>query len=299
MNIKEILRKLKKIYIYFTSTHAYYKGIKLSDSHCEYLAHFIADRMNADCERNKIALFSASSLPEILRLERTPIKIFYTIENVHVFESYWERWENLHLQKYAPALSVVFDYCDHPRYVRFPYWLERPLGAYATKEGIAKFVREHNYSNFTNRTKACAFICRGFPVEDYPMQAILSQHTLWGHINDLCVVYRVYKESATFISFDHPKYLQYYRGLADIRRYLNELFPADVCFSEEQIQEQLFYKEFLLYLHQLEYRKAKELINESTTTADSGKVKQAKRFTRTWLHFVAAHIIKEYNYKKI
>lgn len=160
MNIKEILRKLKKIYIYFTSTHAYYKGIKLSDSHCEYLAHFIADKMNADCDLNKIALFSASSLPEILRLERRPIKIFYTIENVHVFESYWERWENLHLQKYAPALSVGFDYCDHPRYVRFPYWLERPLGAYATKEGIAKFVREHNYSNFTNRTKACAFICR-------------------------------------------------------------------------------------------------------------------------------------------
>ena len=79
------------------------------------------------------------------------------------------------------------------------------------------------------------FISRGFPVEDYPMQAILSQHTLWGHINDLCVVYRVYKESATFISFDNPKYLQYFRGLADIRRYLNELFPRDACFTEEQL----------------------------------------------------------------
>lgn len=142
------------------------------------------------------------------------------------------------------------------------------------------------------------FICRGFPVEDYPMQAILSQHTRWGHINDLCVVYRVYERSATFISFDHPKYLQYYRGLADIRRYLNELFPADTCFTEKQIQEQLFYKEFLLYLHQLEYRKAKKLINEYTTIADSEKVKQAKRFTKIWLHFVVAHFVKEYNYKK-
>ena len=143
------------------------------------------------------------------------------------------------------------------------------------------------------------FICRGFPVEDYPVQAILSQHTLWGHINDLCVVYRVYKESATFISFDHPKYLQYCRGLADIRRYLNELFPADACFLEEQIQEQLFYKEFLLYLHQNEYEKAQQLIaNAPAAMANSPKMHQAQRFSKTWLHFFVAHCIKEYKYKQ-
>ena len=76
------------------------------------------------------------------------------------------------------------------------------------------------------------FISRGFPVEDYPTQAILSQYCKWGHINDLCVVYRVYKESATFISIEHPKYLEYHKGLANIRRYLNELFRDDICFSE-------------------------------------------------------------------
>ncbi len=142
------------------------------------------------------------------------------------------------------------------------------------------------------------FVRRGFPVEDYPMQAILAQHCKWGHIDDLCVVYRVYKESATFISFDHPKYMQYYQGLAAIRRYLNELFPADACFTEEQIQEQLFYKEFLLYLHRVEYKKAKHLISDAATIAYMHKVQQAKRFTRTWLHFIAAHFIKEHKYKK-
>lgn len=166
------------------------------------------------------------------------------------------------------------------------------------------------------------FVRRGFPVEDYPMQAILAQHTKWGHIDDLCVVYRVYKESATFISFDHPKYLQYHRGLAAIRRYLNELFPDDACFSEEDIQEQLFYKEFLLYLHNLEYKKAKELMRRASScpvlqdeelcsiespvdvhrTTNGGrlpaKVKQAKRFTKSWLHFIAAHFIKEHKYKQ-
>lgn len=142
------------------------------------------------------------------------------------------------------------------------------------------------------------FVKRGFPVEDYPMQAILAQHCKWGHINDLCVVYRVYKESATFISFDHPKYLQYYKGLANIRRYLNELFPDDICFDEKWLQEYEFYKEFLLYLHQLDYKKAKQLIANAAAIADSAKVKQAKRFSKTWLHFIAAHYIKERAYSK-
>lgn len=160
------------------------------------------------------------------------------------------------------------------------------------------------------------FIRCGFPVEDYPMQAILAQHCKWGHINDLCVVYRVYKESATFISFDHPKYLQYHCGLANIRRYLNELFPDDACFSEAWLQEYEFYKEFLLYLHRMEYKKAKELVRKASSLPSlhggagerhllpslqgrvGDRLKQAKRFTKTWLHFIAAHLIKEYQYRK-
>ena len=142
------------------------------------------------------------------------------------------------------------------------------------------------------------YVRRGFPVEDYPMQAVLAQHCKWGHIYDLCVVYRVYQESATFISFDHPKYLRYHRGLAEIRRYLNELFPDDACFTEAELQEQVFYKEFLLCLHKFEYKKAKQLIVDAAAIADMPKVKQAKRFSQTWLHFIAVHYIKERNYKQ-
>lgn len=143
------------------------------------------------------------------------------------------------------------------------------------------------------------FVRRKFPVEDLPMQAVLAQYTKWGHISDLCVVYRVYKESATFITLDNPKYLQYHKGLANIRRYLNELFPDDICFSEEWLREYEFYKEFLLYLHQKDYKKAKSLIkNRESTIADSPKLLQAKCFMKTWMHFIAAHYIKEYNYRK-
>ena len=143
------------------------------------------------------------------------------------------------------------------------------------------------------------FVRRGFPVEDYPMQAILAQHTRWGHILDLCVVYRVYKESATFISFDHPNYLQYHQGLANIRRYLNELFPADICFSESQLQEQVFYKEYLLYLHRFEYINAKQLVADAPAIiADTARYRQATRFTRTRLNFIVFHFYKECTNRK-
>lgn len=142
-------------------------------------------------------------------------------------------------------------------------------------------------------------IRRKLPVEDYPMQAIWSQHTKFWRLEDPIVVYRVYKESATFIPMDHPKYLSYYKGLAETRRYLNELFPDDICFSEVWLQEYEFYKEFLLYLHQRNFNKAKTLIAKAPPTIQNGeKVCQAKRFTKTWFHFIIAYIIKEYKYQQ-
>ena len=139
---------------------------------------------------------------------------------------------------------------------------------------------------------------RKLPVEDYPIQAIWSQHTKFWRLDDPIVVYRVYKESSTFVPFEHPKYLSYHKGLANTRRYLNELFPADACFSEEELQEYEFYKEFLLYLHRRDYEKAKQLIADNGGINTTPKVQQAKRFTKTWLHFIVAHIIKECKYKR-
>lgn len=143
------------------------------------------------------------------------------------------------------------------------------------------------------------FVKRKFPVEDYPMQAILAQHCKWGHVNDLCVVYRVYKESATFISIDHPQYLSYHKGLMNIRRYLNELFPADACFMEERMDEYEFYKEFLLYLHRGEYKQAKQLVkNAPEIIYSTRQYRQAKKTVSSWLRFVAFRIYKEFVYRK-
>ena len=122
------------------------------------------------------------------------------------------------------------------------------------------------------------FIDRGFPVEDYPMQAIMAMHTKWGHIDDMTVVYRVYSESATFISYDHPKYMKYHRGLMDIRRYLRDKYALQLFnYSEEYIQEYLFYREYLLYLYQGDFSEAKKLIN--ACNLHTPKVNKARKMT--------------------
>jgi hypothetical protein len=130
------------------------------------------------------------------------------------------------------------------------------------------------------------------------MQAIWSQYTKFACLPDLLVTYRIYSESATFVSLDHPKYLEYHKGLMDTRRYLNELFPNDTCFTETWMQDYEFYKEFLFYLHRKQYNNAKQLLNKYKHIAGQPHYTQAKRFTRSWVHFIGFHYYKEYAYKK-
>lgn len=139
-------------------------------------------------------------------------------------------------------------------------------------------------------------IRRKLPVEDYPMQAILSQYTHFACLPDLLVTYRVYKESATFMSISNPKYLEYHRGLMNTRRYLNELFPDDACVTEAQMADYEFYKEFLLCLHNLQYKKACSLVD--SFVQETRHFRRAKRITANFPTFFAAHLYKEIMYVK-
>lgn len=138
-----------------------------------------------------------------------------------------------------------------------------------------------------------------FSVEDTPLQAILSHHAKFGYIPDKTAVYRVYEESATFISFDHPKYMEYHRGLVAIRQYLYELFPGEVEYTEDWADEYLFYREFLLYLHKFKYDAAKKMILKySEKLEHSTKYIQSKKFTSSVPCFIFFHFYKEYSYRK-
>lgn len=134
------------------------------------------------------------------------------------------------------------------------------------------------------------FVRRGFPVEDYPMQCILAHHTSYGYIPDKTAVYRVYQESATFIPYDSPKYMDYHKGLVEIRRYLHKLYPEDVPFTDEWASDYLFYKEFLLLLYRGEFTSARLMV--ANYNQNTPHYRRGKFATRTILHFYAFKVYK-------
>ena len=134
------------------------------------------------------------------------------------------------------------------------------------------------------------FIKRNFSVEDVPVQAIMAKHTKFGHIPDLCVVYRVYNTSLTFTNVNKPGYIYYHEGLVAIRRYLDELFPGEVGFSEDWANNYMVYRYFLTSVYNFNYKTAKEhlaLLKNIGT-----KERRALKYTRTKMSFYLFCMIK-------
>lgn len=144
------------------------------------------------------------------------------------------------------------------------------------------------------------YIRRKFPIEDFPMQSVLAHHTLFGHLPDKTSVYRISTKSATFISYESAKYLDFYKGLVDIRRYLHELFPEDVPFSEQWAIEFIQHKEFLKFVWFGQYKQAKALAKEMDATSAMGRKFKKIASNRLFFYgFVAyKHMIRYWDYKE-
>lgn len=134
------------------------------------------------------------------------------------------------------------------------------------------------------------FISRKFSVEDVPLQAILAKHTKFGHIDDLCVVYRVYSTSLTFTNFNNDKYLNYHQGLVAIRKYLDELYPGEVGYSDSWANDYLTYRKFLVATFNFNYHDAKFQI--SNLIVKNRKAQRAKFFVSNIFVFYFFCIIK-------
>ena len=143
------------------SPRDHYNNIQVCGWGAMFLPYFVTDRMGIKCKRGKIASFNTYSLPTILHFHRAPIKVFYTQENTHVQGSNWQQFENVWLKEPSLTLTCGFDYAEHPKYLRIPYWIEHVFGPMATKQDIVDFVEKHNVSSdSTLRAKDCAFICK-------------------------------------------------------------------------------------------------------------------------------------------
>ena len=134
------------------------------------------------------------------------------------------------------------------------------------------------------------FLKRKFSVEDVPMQAILAKHTKFGHIPDLCCVYRVYNESLTFTNYNSPRYLHYHQGLVNIKRYLDELFPGEVEFSEQWAHDYMVYRRFLVAVYNFDYREARK--NLLTLQQINPKERKSLKRTKTRIGFYLFCLVK-------
>jgi glycosyltransferase involved in cell wall biosynthesis len=139
------------------------------------------------------------------------------------------------------------------------------------------------------------FIKRKFSCEDVPMQAVLAKHTLFGHIPELTCVYRVTGESMTFTNYHSPNYLYYHEGLVAIKRYLDELFPGEVGFSEQWASDYMYYRRFLVAVFHFDYVSAKRAL--LSLIMINAKERRALAFAKTKIGFYAFCILKRIKMK--
>lgn len=143
------------------------------------------------------------------------------------------------------------------------------------------------------------FILRKFSVEDVPMQTIMAKHTKFGHIPDLTCVYRVYTESMSNTSVPHPRYLKYHEGLVAMKRYIAEIYPGEVGFSEEWANDYLAYKRVRLAIYHFDYNETKRQLAKLINVGS--KERKVMRFTSNRFLFYVACLIRraKYCYSKI
>ena len=127
-----------------------------------WLYQFIVAKNYLNNKRHSISLFSVHGDRWAIKINRSKYKIFYTLENVHVKDSYWQKYEDLLLCDENIDLSLGFDYLEHNKYLRFPYWLMTVFEPTETYETIKKKCELINNTTLDQdkKNKFCSFICR-------------------------------------------------------------------------------------------------------------------------------------------
>ncbi len=153
-----------KIFNYQIHDSNYGVGINKSlESH--WLFQFIVHRDYLKDKNRQLSIFGTNGDKLAIYLNKSDFKIFYTIENVHVKLSPWYQYEGLLIDNQKIDLSLGFDYINHEKYLRVPFWLMNKFKPNDTFKMIKQKCEEINNLkvNIKSRSKFCAFICR----EDY------------------------------------------------------------------------------------------------------------------------------------
>lgn len=128
-----------------------------------WLYQFIVKRgiINPNSKKT-LSIFSVNGEKLAIKINLSKYKIFYTVENVHVPCSYWQKYEDLLLDDKSIALSLGFDYLNHERYLRFPYWMMTNFKPEADYESIKQTCAqlEKHKIDANRRSKFCSLVCK-------------------------------------------------------------------------------------------------------------------------------------------
>lgn len=188
-NLRQIYRTVRRYYKEYKASKPdriklYNCSMYEKSASDNWLYQFIQRRrILKDYSKETLGIFSVNGEKFVIDFNSCSYKIFYTIENVHVNDSHWQKYEDLLLNKESVSLSLGFDYIDNEKYLRFPYWLMtvfKPEDDYnAIKKKCALLsnpvISLHERKNF------CSMICR----KDYFNERIkiYSQINQVGHVD--------------------------------------------------------------------------------------------------------------------
>jgi hypothetical protein len=99
----------------------------------------------------------------------------------------------------------------------------------------------------------------------------------------------------TFTGVQHPRFLNYHEGLVAMKRYLAELFPGEIDFTEDWANDYLSYKRARLAFYNFDYSEARKQLSNLRKT---GPVEQRSiRFASNKILFYLACISKRIKFK--
>lgn len=97
-----------------------------------------------------------------INFNRSDKKVFYTVENVHVPYSHWQKYEDLLLDHKSIDLSLGYDFISHEKYLRLPYWIMtnfKPDADYGLIKQTCDGLNKPKI-DLPTRSRFCSFICR-------------------------------------------------------------------------------------------------------------------------------------------
>lgn len=163
MEIVRILKKFARFLFYSFKNKrniiAFY-GINKRDGINPWLQIFIENNVKDYALYAPIRVFCQYCDIRYIKWSHAKNKIVVITENNHVPYSLWWNYKQIQDKK-GVSLVLGFDYIQHHRYIRFPYWLFTNFSPNADYTEISEYVNNYNYLKTSKtRNKFCSFICR-------------------------------------------------------------------------------------------------------------------------------------------